>query len=205
MLHMELTRCLFTCSLLLFFVSISIERLHATRNPVRHRSMTALSYKIWISCIWVPRVIYASVVALLLFYDTLGLHIWFFQASCVFVSLLTLSLSYCGIFVTDRCSKQLQHSHRGQARKERRLTMRLFIVMLVSLSVWIPYVQFTFLESHVSRRFSPEVIFHARGACEALIFANSFFNPVLYAIRLPQFKKASINLRTLFCQTTKAS
>lgn len=119
----------FTCSLLLFFVSISIERLHATRNPVRHRSMTALAYKIWMSCIWVACVIYAGVAALLLFYDTLGLHIWYIQASCVFVSLLTLSLSYCGIFVTDRCSKQLQHSHRGQAMKERRLTMTLFIVM----------------------------------------------------------------------------
>ena len=194
----------FACSLL-SLVSISIERLHATRNPLRHRSLTALAYKIGMSCIWVACVIYASVVALLLFYDTLGLHIWYIQASCVFVSLLTLSFSYCGIFVTVRCSKQLQHSHRGKARKERRLSATLFIVTLVSLSVWIPYVLFTFLESHVSRRFSAAVILHARGVCETLIFANSFLNPLLYTIRMPQFRKASINLITVFCQTAKAS
>ena len=42
-----------------------------------------------------------------------------------------------------------------------------------------------------------------RGACEALIFANSFLTPVLYAIRMPQFKKASINPITVFCQLPK--
>ena len=185
----------FACSLLVL-VSISVERLHATRNPVRHRCMTALPYKIGMSCIWVTCVIYASVVALLLFYDTLGLHIWYIQASCVFVLLLTLTFSYCGIFVTVRYTKQPQHSHRGQARRERKLTMTLFIVTLVSLSVWIPYVLFTFLESHVSRRFSPAVILHARGVCEVLFFANSFLNPILYTITMPQFRKASINLIT---------
>ena len=185
----------FACSLLAL-VSISVERLHATRNPVRHRCMTALAYKIGMSCVWVTCVIYASVVALLLFYDTLGLRIWYIQASCVFVLLLTLTFSYCGIFVTVRCTKQPQHSHRGQARRERKLTITLFIVTLVSLSVWIPYVLFTFLESHVSRRFSPAVILHARGVCEVLLFANSFLNPILYTIRMPQFRKASINLIT---------
>ena len=190
----------FGCSLA-FLVSISIERLYATSKPMRHRSMTGLAYRIWMSCVWVASFIYTSVVVLFLFYDVIGLQIWYIVASCVFVSLLILTFSYCGIFVTVRCTEQPQHSHRGQVRKERRLTMTLFIVTLVSLSVWIPYVLFTFLESHLSRQFSLEALLRARGVCETLFFANSFVNPILYTIRIPQFRKASINLITCHAKT----
>ena len=185
----------FGCSLA-FLVSISVERLYATKSPMRHRSMTGLTYKIWMSCVWVASFIYTTVVILFLFYDIIGLQIWYIVASCVFVSLLILTFSYCAIFVTVRCSEQPQHSHRGQARKERKLTMSLFLVTLVSLSVWIPYVLFTFLESHLSRQFSPEALLRARGVCEALFFTNSFVNPILYTFRIPQFRRASINLVT---------
>ena len=191
------------CSLT-FLVSISVERLHATRNPMRHRSMTGLAYKIWISSIWVASFICTTVLVFCLFYDILGLQIWYVVASCVFVSLFILTFSYCAIFVTVRCSKQVQHSHRGKARRERKLTTTLFIVSLVSLSVWIPYVLFTFLESHVSRQFSPAVILNARGVCEVLFYANSFLNPILYTIKMPHFRKASVNLITVFCQTKLA-
>ena len=185
----------FGCSLA-FLVSISVERLYATRSPMRHRSMTGMAYKIWISCVWVASFICTSVIVLSLFYDIIGLQIWYFVASCVCASLLILTFSYCAIFVTVRCGEQPQHVHHDQARKERRLTMTLLIVTLVSLSVWIPYVLFTFLESYLSRTFSEETILRARGVCEALFFANSFVNPILYTIRMPQFRRASINLIT---------
>ena len=185
----------FGCSLV-FLVSISVERLYATKSPMRHRSMTGLTYKIWMSCVWIASFIVSSVIALFLFYDIIGLQIWYFVASFICVSLLILSTSYCAILVTVRCSEQPQHAYRGQAKKEKRLTMTLFLVTLVSLSVWIPYVSFTFLESHLSRTFSEETILRARGVCEALFFANSFVNPILYTIRIPQFRKASINLIT---------
>ena len=185
----------FGCSLA-FLVSISVERLYATRSPMRHRSMTGLTYKIWMSCIWVASFIYTTLVVLFLFYDIIGLQIWYIVASCVFVSLLILAFSYCAIFVTVRCGEQPQHAYRGQARKERRLTMTLFIVTLVSLSVWIPYVLFTFLESHLSQKFSEETVLRVRSVSEALFFANSFVNPILYTIRMPQFRRASVTLIT---------
>ena len=185
----------FGCSLA-FLVSISVERLYATRRPMRHRSMTELAYKIWMSCIWVASLICSTVFVFFFFYDIIGLQIWYVVASCVFVSLLILTLSYCAIFITVQCSEQPQHSHRGQARNERRLTMTLFIVTLVSLSVWIPYVLFTFLESYLSQRLSAEALLRARGVCEALFFANSFVNPIQYTIRMPQFRRASIHLIT---------
>ena len=193
----------FGCSLA-FLVSISVERLYATKSPMRHRSMTGLTYKIWMSCVWVASFIYTTVVVLFSFYDIIGLQIWYIVASCVFVSLLILTFSYCAIFVTVRCSEQPQHSHRGQARKERKLTMSLFLVTLVSSSVWIPYVLFTFLESHLSRQFSPEALLRARGVCEALFFTNSFVNPILYTFRIPQFRRASINLVTCAAKTGNA-
>ena len=193
----------FGCSLT-FLASISVERLYAARSPMRHRSMTGLTYKIWMSCVWLASFLYATVVVLFLLYDIIGLQIWYIVASCVFVWLLILTFSYCAIFVTVRCSEQPRHFHRGQAGKERRLTMTLFLVTLVSLSVWIPYVLFTFLESHLSRQFSPEAVVRARGVCEALFFANSFVNPILYTIRIPQYRRAGINLVTCSAKTWNA-
>ena len=102
----------FGCSLA-FLVSISVERLYASRSPMRHRSMTGVAYKIWMTCIWVSSFIVTSVIVCLLFYDIIGLQIWYFVASCVFISLLILTFSYCAIFVTVRCSKQLQHAYRA--------------------------------------------------------------------------------------------
>lgn len=131
-----------------------------------------------------------------MYYDVLGLKIWFFAASFVFCLLLILCCSYCGIFVTIRCSKKPRHDHRGQARKERKLTMTLFIVTLLSLCVWTPYVFFTFLEEQMTRILSDEALLRIRCICELLFFANSFVNPILYTIRMPEFRKAGIKLIT---------
>lgn len=185
----------FGCSLG-FLASISVERLHATRNPMGHRSMSGLSYKIWGTSIWVASLIYTTFTVSFIYYDVLGPKVWYIVASCVFGSLLILSCSYCGIFVTVRCSDQPRHDHRGQARKERRLTITLFIVTLVSLSVWIPYVLFTFLEPQMTRALSAEALLRARGICEVLFFANSFLNTIIYTIRMPEFRKVGIELVT---------
>ena len=187
---------LFCGSSLGFLASISVERLHATRNPIGHRSMSGLFYKIWGASIWVASLIFTLFTIFFMYYDLLGTKIWFFAASGVFCLLLILCCSYCGIFATIRCGEQPRHEHRGQARKERKLTITLFIVTLVSLCVWTPYVFFTFLEEQMTRILSDEALLRLRCICELLFFANSFVNPILYTIRIPEFRRAGIKLIT---------
>ena len=177
----------FGCSLV-FLVSISIERLHATRNPMEHRLISSSSYKIWISSVWVASVFYTSITVSFLHFNIIGLQFWFIVAGCVLVCLLLLTCCYMAIFVTVRCSKRPEISNR-HARIERKLTVTLFIVTLVSLSVWLPYVLFTFLEFKLSRLLSAGALLRLRSVCEVLFFANSFVNPILYTIRMPEFRK----------------
>ena len=178
----------FGCSLV-FLVSISIERLHATRNPMEHRLISSSSYKIWISSVWVASVFYTSITVTFLHFNILGQHFWFIVSGCVLVCLLLLSCCYMAIFVTVRCSKRPELTNR-QARTERKLTVTLFIVTLVSLSVWLPYVLFTFLEFKLSSLLSGGALLRLRSVCEVLFFANSFVNPILYTIRMRDFRKA---------------
>ena len=187
----------FGCSLA-FLVSISVERLHATRYPMRHRLVSSSSYKIWIFSVWAASVICTSITVSFLHFNILGLHFWYIVAGCVLLSLLILSCCYMAIFVTVRYSKQPELGNR-HARKEKKLTVTLFIVTLVSLSVWLPYVLFTFLEVKLTQAFSEETMLRVRSVCEMLFFANSFVNPILYTIRMPEFRKTISSLTSISC------
>ncbi|XP_068683711.1 trace amine-associated receptor 5-like [Montipora foliosa] len=195
----------FGCSLL-FLVSISIERLHAMRNPMRHRLVSSSSYRKWVFSVWVASVIYTTLTISLLSFDVLGLLVWFIVAGCVLACLLILTFCYLAIFVTVRRSKdpELTNLH---GRTERKLTVTLFIVTLVSLSVWLPYVLFTFLETPLLSFLSAGALLRVRSICEFLFFANSFVNPILYTIRMPGFRKQlrsivslSVPLRLRVCK-----
>ena len=178
----------FGCSLA-FLVSLSIERLHATRHPMRHRLISSSSYKIWIFSVWVASVIYTSITVSFLHFNILGLYFWYIVAGCVLICLLLLTCCYMAIFFTVRCSKRPELTNR-HARTERKLTVTLFIVTLVSLSVWLPYVLFTFFEFKLLTLLSVGALLRLRSVCEVLFFANSFVNPVLYTIRMREFRKA---------------
>ncbi|XP_068683613.1 trace amine-associated receptor 9-like [Montipora foliosa] len=177
----------FGCSLA-FLVSISIERLHAMRNPMRHRLVSSSSYRKWVFSVWVASVIYTTLTISLLSFDVLGLLVWFIVAGCVLACLLILTFCYLAIFVTVRRSKDPELTNR-HGRTERKLTVTLFIVTLVSLSVWLPYVLFTFLETPLLRLLSTGALLRVRSICEFLFYANSFVNPILYTIRMPGFRK----------------
>ena len=182
----------FGCSLV-FLVSISIERLHATRNPFRHRLLSGSTYKKWIAGVWVASVIYTSITVSSFHFKLFGLYIWYVVAGCVLVSILILCASYIAIYVTVRCSKQPEQiTH--HTRKERKLTVTLSIVTVVSLTVWLPYVLFTFLELKLIQMLSEEGLLRVRSVCEVLFFANSFVNPILYTIRISEFRRAFCSL-----------
>ena len=186
----------FGCSLV-FLVSISIERLNAMRNPMQHRLMSSSSYRRWVFVVWGASMLYTIFTISLLSFNILGLLVWFILAGCVLACLLILTGCYIAIFATVRRNKNPTLTDR-HARTERRLTVTLFIVTLVSLTVWLPYVLFTFLSAPMSRLLSPEAVLRVRSICEFLFYANSFLNAILYTIRMPEFRKEIRSLVRFF-------
>ena len=92
------------------------------------------------------------------------------------------------IVIKVRCGAQPQHH--GAASRERKLTMTLLIVTVVSLLLCLPYVV-SFFAIFISK---PEIYLslptHFDYTMLFLFYANSLVNPILYAIRMPEYRSA---------------
>ena len=100
------------------------------------------------------------------------------------------------IVIKVRCGAQ-PHRH-GAASRERKLTMTLLIVTVVSLLLYLPIYAWRcaiyFSKYEILRSVPPSVAFHLDIALLASSYANSFVNPVKYAIRMPEFRSAFLGL-----------
>ena len=82
--------------------------------------------------------------------------------------------------------------HHGAANREKQQTVILVVVTIVSLVTWLPgIVLFLFVSSNSTRcqETSHEWNFHLAVAFTVLITANSLVNPIMYAVRMAEFRK----------------
>ena len=102
--------------------------------------------------------------------------------------LLIISISYSSIVIKVRCGVQPQHH--GAACRERKLTMTLLIVTVVSLLLYLPACMFAVLLYSGKFEMSFPVGINIYRALWVSFYANSLVNPILYAIRMPQYRSA---------------
>ena len=169
--------------------AISLERLHATFLPLKHRVMQKWSYGLIIAITWVTAGL-VSVGAVLLELNLNNESRYFYLwISFSLICLLFISVSYVSIVIKVRCGAQPHHH--GAASREKKLTMTLFTVTFVSLLLWLPFVITTFLYfttaifSSVSRIASRRLYV----AMTVLYQTNSLVNPIIYAARMPDFRR----------------
>ena len=174
---------------------ISLERLHATLFPFRHCLITNWLYFKIIITNWVISFSLAFVMVTL----TQGAepYAW---ASFSVITLLVLTVSYIIIFVNVQSNSRSRHH--GSVHKERKLSITLFIVTAVSILTILP------MAIHNSLPEAIKQIWHSASADIRLIlhviyFANSIVNPLVYAIRMQEFRKAFVNLVTRRSQADK--
>ena len=171
------------------FAAISLERTHATFRPFKHRIIKTWVFGFIITIIWVTSGLSLFAIHYLVnspesFYLRAGLFIGF----CLFV----VCVSYASILVKISCGAHPQRH--GATSKEKKLTKTLFIVTLVSLLMWLPFTIYSLLLATFQSFLPSRVILHLYQASTVLLFANSLINPILYAIRMPDFKGALISL-----------
>ena len=178
----------FTASLT-SLAAISLERTHATFRPFKHRIIKKWVFGFIITIIWVTSGLSLFACYYLgnspeSFYYTRGSFIGF----CLFV----VCVSYASILVKISCGAHPQRH--GATSIEKKLTKTLFIVTLVSLLMWLPFTIYSPLSSTFQSFLPWPAIFHLLHAFIVLYYANSLANPILYAIRMPDFKIALISL-----------
>ena len=187
-------------TLLMYFISIlnlaviSLERLHATLCPLKHRLLGKWIYVMVICAMWgfsalvefVPLMLYTAEKLnakwLSLFYNI--------RVSLCLLVLLVICVSYILIYIKVRCGPNLQHH--GAANKEKQLTVTLVLITIASLVTWMPgVILFILVYSNGTsyHEMSDEGNFHVAVTFTVLITANSLVNPIMYAVRMAEFRK----------------
>ena len=185
---------LFVVSSVTNIAAISVERLHATLRPFRHRLIKKWVYALIIAVVWVTAGLLSIALTVLGVFKGY-IYYSFLLNSFNAVCLLVICISYASIVIKVRCGAQPQHH--GAASRERKLTMTLLIVTVVSLMFYLPFTIYYFLvlTTDVYTSMSFVTNFRLRRILFVLFFANSLVNPILYAMRMPEYRSA---VRALF-------
>ena len=180
---------LFSFTSLTNLIAISLERLHATFCPFRHRFVRKWVYRAIIIVIWLIAIV-REVAQIFLweigYFEVINAYLYLpFYA----VSLFVICVSYILIIIKVRCSRHPQF--RSRSKRERKLTGTALIVSLVSLLCFLPAI--TYLVCHrFSFTYSTNI--HIDMAVLVLFLANSLVNPIIYALRMPGFREGLLQL-----------
>ena len=191
--YLTILSVLFPVTSVTNITAISLERLHATFLPLRHRVLQKWIYGLIVAITWVTAGLVSTGLGVL---DKLKerRHYFYLWNSFNPLCLLIICISYVSIAIKVRCGERRQH-HRAGSR-ERKLTMTLFIVTFASLLMWLPFVMGSFLslETDAFSSLSEIAFFRLNFVCIVLYNANSLVNPVVYTTRMPDFRRALIAL-----------
>ena len=173
---------------------ISLERMHATFRPFRHRVIKKWVYGVTISVVWVLAGMISTAILVPRLFDQEWSHRQFLWQSYCLLCLLVTCACYASIIVKICCGARPQHH--GAARRQRKLTVTLLIMTIVSLLLWLPYAigTFVFYTTDSIRSLSDTKIMRLNMSLLLLFYTNSFVNPVVYTIRMPRFRKALLLL-----------
>ena len=193
-----------TSSLVYFFpaasvanlAAISLERMHATFRPFKYRLIKKKIFGAAVAGVWFTAALSTAIVFSIFFLGgsdiTTFYHVQALYYLFLFCCLFIMVVSYTSIATKFYCGT---HSQRhGAIRRERKLTKTLFIVTIVSLVLVMPFTIFWSLyhvtSGEMNETISHETWPHLAQSLSCLFYANSVINPLLYALKIPEFKRA---------------
>ena len=169
---------------LLNLAFISLERVHATFRPFKHRFIKKWVYGVIIIVIWlVPAVMNSFVLVPSIFFFTYNAIIVF---AFYLTQLFVIVVCYTCICLKVRYNRLPRH-HGAAGVRERKLTGTLFLVTFGSLITFLPRIVFGGLWASIP--FSVfSLPFNYLMVIATFVVANSLINPIIYAIRMPEVR-----------------
>ena len=174
--------------------AISLDRMHATIRPFRHRLIKKWVYGVTIAGVWVLAAMVSTAASILRQYGEEWSHHLYLVHSYCFLFLFVIFVSYSSIVVKFLCGAHPQHH--GAANRKRKLTVTLFIMTIVSLLMWLPFTVYCFhlSQSSIRKFLSFQELKRLDCFLTILFYMNSLVNPIVYTIRIPEFRKALLLL-----------
>lgn len=170
---------------------VSLERLCATLWPLRHRVMKTRLYVFGIVLVWFIACIITA--AGLITSHTLPSLRFLFYGSVTILSVCCITIVLANLVIWIHVNNRQVSSHfRNAALQERRLTVTLLIVTLISLSAWLPFTILNIVNQLHPFSVSLTLIYFTK----LLHYGNSCANVFVYSLRITEFRKA---FERIFC------
>ena len=176
---------------------ISLERLHATLFPFRHCLIEKWLYFKVIIGNWMITLLLASMTSVLEELHLVSIEHSF--ACYTFLTLLIITVSYVIIIIKVKSNPPPQHF--SAVASERKLSVTLSIVTVVSILTILPSSIWMIIAQYILDHMSRAAFLQLDNTVALLYYANSIVNPLIYAIRMQEFRKAVKEL----CKGTAAT
>ena len=163
--------------------SISGERFYAIYWPFKHRTLSMRAYRIVICTVWALALLVSA--AWITFTSFISyndaVYVW-----APYTLILTFIICGCNIGIWRKFQqKSVALEQQNRASQNKHLTKTLLFVSVLALISWFPILiwhSLNTLDVPISLRYFE--------IASILNHSNSFVNPIVYALRIPEFKQA---------------
>ena len=178
---------------LLSATAISVERFYAVYWPLEHRTLSKRSYRNVIFMVWTFSITVSAIFIVSFFTstahadDALILAYICFHLILLYFSILLFIVCGCNIGIWRKFQqRRFASQHQNRASQNQRLTKTLLFVSVIALLSWVPFISVLILNfSYAFSTFKT-----ALRIAVILNFSNCFVNPIVYALRIPEFRQA---------------
>ena len=172
-----------TTASLLSATFISCERFYAIYRPFKHRTLTVRTYRIIIFTLWALVALDTSLGLL----PDLGKQYFYIWSSLGSISTIIICGCNIAIWITFQHGSVAGSQQQNRDLQNKRLTKTLVLVSFLALFCWLPYVIVFSVKS-----LNQDVVIPWRYLViiNFINYSNAFVNPVVYALRIPEFRQA---------------
>ena len=181
---------------LLNLTFISLERTHATFCPFKHRFVKKWVYGVVIVVTWlVPAFMISLVSGISIFNHD---FIKFYSVLFSYISILLLVIFACHVSIYIKVRRgRFAQLHGAAGLRERKLTSTMFHATFGSFLTFLPSIVgfgvFAF-DFKLYASLSTNFRFHFEMAMITFFLFNSLINPIIYAIRMPEFRAGMLQI-----------
>ena len=172
---------------------ISLERLHATIYPFRHCLIREQVYFTVITFSWLLALLFAFMMAILVVLRAQFTLFFYIFASYRFITVLIITVSYVIIILNVKSSPQ-SNIFGSKLLTEKKLSITLFVMTVASFLTILPWAVWVAISSNIWCELSPGITYRFHLTFSALYLCNSIVNPIIYALRMQEFRKAARKL-----------
>ena len=168
----------------------SLERMHATFRPFKHRLIKKKSFGAAFAIVWITAGLFSTSFVLILVlqpFEVLRI-LFILQLSVFLFCLLIIVVSYSSMAMKIVCASQPHHH--GATSGEKKLTKTLFIVTVVSLLLTLPSIILGIYVVVTLPMISIRTYFRLYNSFLLLPYSNRLVNPMFYTFRMPEFRRA---------------